>query len=117
MEYIDGYLLAVSQDKKDEYIEFASKLVPAFKKYGATQVMECWGDDVPDGKLTSFPMAVKAEEGEAVVFSWIVWPDKDTRMAAWPKIEADESLAGLFEDMPFDGKRLIFGGFSVVIKE
>lgn len=117
MTYVDGYLLAIEKDKKDIYIEFAKKMAPAFKKYGAINMVECWGDDVPDGKLTSFPMAVKKEENEVVVFSWITWPDKETRTKAWPAIEADETLACLFKDMPFDGSRIMFGGFEVIVNE
>ena len=117
MGYIDGYILAVANDKKQDYVDFAKKLASAFRKHGAIQVVECWGDDVPDGKLTSFPLAVKAEEGESVVFSWIVWPDKDTRTKAWPDIESDSEFEHLFSDMPFDGKRLMYGGFDMVVNE
>ena len=117
MGYVDGYVVAVKTEDKQEYITFAKNMVPAFKKHGALSVMECWGDDVPEGKNTSFPMAVNAEADETVVFSWVVWPDKETRTAAWPAIENDASLAHLFEKMPFDGARIIFGGFDVVVSE
>ena len=117
MEYIDGYILAVKNDKKQEYIDFAKRMVPAFKKHGALNVVETWGTDVPEGKVTSFSMAVKREEDESVVFSWVTWPDKATRDAAWPALEADEEMAHLFETMPFDGKRIIFGGFETIVNE
>ncbi|KCZ55397.1 hypothetical protein HY29_12740 [Hyphomonas beringensis] len=84
-----------------------------FKEVGALSVVECWGVDVPEGKLTSMPMAVKLEEGETVVLSWISWPSKEARDAAWEKLMADERMAGM--EMPFDGSRMIFGGFDVVL--
>ena len=117
MGYIDGVIVAVKSDKKQEYIEFAKGTAQAFKKHGALSVVECWGDDVPEGKVTSFSLAVKCEKDETVVFSWIVWPDKATRETAWPAIEQDKDLEGLFSDMPFDGARLIYGGFEVVVNE
>jgi uncharacterized protein YbaA (DUF1428 family) len=78
-------------------------------------VLECWDDDVPEGKLTSFSTAVKREPGETVVFAWIVWPDKATRDAAHPKMEADPRLRPDVNPMPFDGKRLIYGGFQMIV--
>ncbi|MUH71174.1 DUF1428 domain-containing protein [Psychrosphaera haliotis] len=117
MGYIDGVIVAVETAKKQEYIDFAKGTAAAFKKHGALSAIECWGDDIPDGKVTSFGMAVKCKESESVVFSWIMWPDKETRIKAWPAIEEDEALAGLFSDMPFDGARLIYGGFEVVVNE
>ena len=81
MPYIDGFLLAVPADNKDTYKQFSEQTWPMFKEFGAVAMWECWGDDVPHGKVTSFPMAVKKEDNEVVVFSWIEWPDKATRDA------------------------------------
>jgi len=89
-------------------------MAPLFKEHGATRVVECWGDDVPDGKVTDFKRAVKAEPGENVVFSWIVWPSKQVREAATKKIMQDPRMQPPAE-MPFDGKRMIFGGFEIVL--
>lgn len=114
MAYVDGVLCAVPSAGKDAYLDYCRKVDPIFKEYGATQVVENWGDDVPHGKVTDFHRAVQATAEETVVFSWIVWPDKATRDAAWEKIMADERMAGL--TMPFDGKRMIYGGFERVLE-
>jgi uncharacterized protein YbaA (DUF1428 family) len=114
MSYIDGFVAAVPDAKKAEYLQHATTAAAVFRKYGAMEVVETWGDDVPEGKLTSFPMAVKREAGETVVFSWIVWPDKKTRDEGMKKSMEDPALANV--QMPFDGKRLIYGGFEVILK-
>ncbi|MBX6426129.1 MAG: DUF1428 domain-containing protein [Variibacter sp.] len=114
MAYIDGFVIPVPAEKKEAYREMAAKAAPIFMEYGATRVVECWGDDVPDGKVTDFKRAVKAEAGETVVFSWIVWPSKAVRDAASKKIMADPRLQP-GPDMPFDGKRLIYGGFELLL--
>ena len=113
MSYVDGMLAAVPEAKKAAYLEHARKAADLFKEVGALSVVECWGVDVPEGKLTSMPMAVKLKEGETVVLSWISWPSKEARDAAWEKLMADERMAGM--EMPFDGSRMIFGGFDVVL--
>lgn len=110
MGYIDGFVIPVPADKKDAYREMAAQAAPIFKEYGATRVVECWGDDLPDGKITDFKGAVKAEAGETVVFSWIVWPSKAVRDAGNKKAMEDPRMK-MSADMPFDGKRLIYGGF------
>ena len=115
MTYVDGFVIAVPASKKEAYREMAEKAVAIFKEYGATRVVECWGDDVPNGKVTDFRGAVKAEEGEIVVFSWIEYPSKEVRDAAQPKIMADERMATPPEDMTFDGKRMIYGGFQTIV--
>ncbi|MEM1130752.1 MAG: DUF1428 domain-containing protein [Pseudomonadota bacterium] len=117
MAYIDGFLTPVPVDKKDAYKTFAEKWVPILKDLGALSTTECWGDDVPDGEVTSFPMAVKQKEGETVVFSWTVWPDKATRDAGWAKMMEDPRMKELdMSKAPFDGKRLMFGGFEVLVE-
>ncbi len=92
----------------------AAKAWPLFQEYGATAHVETWGVDVPDGHTTSFPMAVKLEEGEVVVFSWLTWPDKATADDAWRKMMEDPRMAEM--DMPFDGKRMMWGGFEPVFE-
>ena len=87
----------------------------AFKEYGALNVIECWGDDVPEGKITSFPISVKRKDDETVVFSWIVWPSREPRQAAWEKIMADPGMQPDKNPMPFDGKRMIYGGFEPIV--
>jgi len=113
--YIDGSVIPVPAGKKTQYIQFAKKMAPVFQKYGATRVVECWGDDVPKGKVTDFQGAVKATDGEVVVFSWVEWPDKATRDAGMKKMMADPNMTD--ETMPFDGKRMIMGGFSALLDD
>jgi uncharacterized protein YbaA (DUF1428 family) len=114
MAYIDGYLIPVPDKNRDAYIALAEQAAAIFKKHGATQVVEAWGDDVPEGQHTSFPMAVKREEGETVVFSWVMWPSKAVRDAGM-KAFMDE-MQPTPESMPFDGKRMIFGGFQAIVE-
>jgi uncharacterized protein YbaA (DUF1428 family) len=115
MHYIDGFVLAVPDAHRQTYIRYAREAARVFKEHGALRVVECWGDDVPEGQLTSFPMAVKREPGEGVVFAWIVWPDKATRDAAHPQVAADPRSQTFMQSMPFDGKRMIYGGFQTVV--
>jgi uncharacterized protein YbaA (DUF1428 family) len=116
MAYIDGFLLAVPTDNRAAYQALAEWMVPLFKDHGALRVVECWGDDVPDGKVTSFPMAVKAEPGETVVFSWVVWPSKEVRDAGSKAMMADPRMQKMdMKNVPFDGKRMILGGFEVLL--
>jgi len=114
MSYIDGFVIPVPTEKKQAYREMAAKASSLFKEYGATRIVECWGDDVPDGKVTDFRRAVKAEAGESVVFSWIVWPSKEVRDAANKKMRDDPRMK-MTPDMPFDGKRMIYGGFEPML--
>ena len=117
MNYLDGFLAAVPMANKEAFLKHAQDAAVVFKEYGALQVVESWGDDVPEGKLTSFPMAVKREEGETVVFSWIQWPSKAARDSAWEKIMADPRMNAENNPMPFDGKRMIFGGFQMIMEK
>lgn len=112
--YVDGCLAAVREDGRDAYLAHAERLADLFREHGATAVVECWEDDVPDGKRTDFRRAVAIEAGERVTFSWIGWPDKAARDAGWAKLMADERMAA--EPMPFDGKRMVFGGFTPVVE-
>ena len=115
MNYLDGFVAAVPTANKEAFLKHAQEAAVVFKEYGALNVVESWGDDVPDGKLTSFPMAVKREEGETVVFSWIQWPSKAARDSAWEKIMADPRMQN--SQMPFDAKRMIFGGFQIIMEK
>jgi uncharacterized protein YbaA (DUF1428 family) len=123
MTYVDGFVIACPEANKDKFIEHARTADGMFIEMGALRVVECWGDDVPKGKTTDFRMAVKAEEGEAVLFSWIEWPDKATRDAAMARMtemmtdpaKVDPRMDPAKNPMPFDGTRLIFGGFETVV--
>jgi uncharacterized protein YbaA (DUF1428 family) len=116
MTYVDGFVAAVPTANREKFRKHAADAAPVFKEHGALKVVECWGDDVPDGKVTSFPMAVKCEPGETVVFSWIVWPSREVRDAGMAKVMADPRVQADANPMPFDGKRLIYGGFEVVVE-
>ena len=111
--YTDGFVVPVPEGKADAYQQLAAKMAKVFRQHGATRVVEALGDDVPKGEVTDFYRAVKAEGDEKVVFSFIEWPDKDTRDQAWQKIMADESLKPE-GDMPFSGQRMFWGGFEPI---
>jgi uncharacterized protein YbaA (DUF1428 family) len=115
MAYVDGFAAAVPTAGKDAYIKHAASAWEVFRDVGALSMAECWGDDVPDGKLTSFPMAVKLKPDETVVFSWVIWPDKATRDAGMAKMMEDPRMDPATNPMPFDGKRLIYGGFDQIL--
>jgi uncharacterized protein YbaA (DUF1428 family) len=115
MTYVDGFVTPVPTAKRDVYKKYAQDAADIFKEHGALKVVECWGDDVPEGKVTSFPMAVKRNDDETVVFSWITWPSRQARDAAWKKVMTDPRLQPETNPMPFDGKRLIYGGFEVIV--
>jgi uncharacterized protein YbaA (DUF1428 family) len=114
--YVDGFLLPVKTDQKDTYRKIAADAAGVFKEHGATAVVEAWGDDVPDGKVTSFPMAVKLEEGETVVFSWVVWPSREARDEGNKKVMEDPRMQPTGEEMPFSMQRMIFGGFQPIVE-
>jgi uncharacterized protein YbaA (DUF1428 family) len=112
--YTDGFVVPVPEDKTDAYQALASKMAKVFRQHGATRVVEALSNDVPKGEVTDFYRAVQAEDGEKVVFSFIEWPDKDTRDKAWAAIMSDESLKPEGE-MPFDGQRMFWGGFEPIV--
>ena len=117
MNYVDGFVLAVPRKNKAAYIKHASDAAEVFIEYGALSLVECWGDDVPEGEVTSFPMAVKCEPDEVVCFSWITWPSKQFRDEKMTKLMEDPRLHPDNNPMPFDGKRMIFGGFDIVVQK
>jgi len=114
MSYVDGFILAVPKAKLEAYKAQAGRAGEMWMEYGATSYVECIGDDVPYGELTSFPRAVQATDDEVVIFSWVTYADRATRDAVLAKVMADERLKS--EDMPFDGKRMIFGGFEAFLE-
>jgi uncharacterized protein YbaA (DUF1428 family) len=120
MSYIDGFVIAVPTANKQKFIEHARLGDSVFIDLGATRVIECWGDDVRDGKVTDFRRAVQANDDETIVFSWIEWPDRETRDAGMTKMMADDFSDARMDPaknpMPFDGKRLIFGGFTPLVE-
>ncbi|SHE54572.1 Uncharacterized conserved protein YbaA, DUF1428 family [Modicisalibacter ilicicola DSM 19980] len=115
MTYVDGFVAAVPNENKEAFRQHADKAAEVFKEYGALQVIECWGDEVPDGEVTSFPRAVKLKPDETVVFSWITWPSREVRNQGMDKVMADSRLQPETNPMPFDGKRLIYGGFEILV--
>ncbi|TPE62243.1 DUF1428 domain-containing protein [Sandaracinobacter neustonicus] len=115
MTYVDGFVLAVPTANKALYKAHAEGTIDLFRRYGALKMVETWGVDVPDGEVTSFPMAVKLKPDETVVFSWIIWPDKATRDKAWAEMTSDPDMAAMVE-IPFDGKRMIFGAFEPLME-
>lgn len=114
MAYIDGFVVAVPTANKEAYVAHAGKAAEIFKDLGALRLVEGWGDDVPTGKTTDFHMAVKARAEETVIFSWIEWPSKAVRDAAMARMMEDPRFKEIGE-MPFDGQRMIFGGFQPVV--
>lgn len=116
MSYVDGFVLAVPKANLDAYRKMAQLGGSIWMEYGALSYVECIGDDVPYGELTSFPRAVQATDDEIVVFSWITYKDKAARDDIMAKVMADERLKPYMANMPFDGKRMIFGGFEVLLK-
>ena len=118
MNYVDGYVAAVPTANREAYREFAEKIALIFKQHGALKITECWGEDVPEGKLTSFPMAVKCQPDETVIFSWITWPSRDVRDEGWKLVLAEPMMqpGANPNSKLFDGKRMIFGGFHVIVE-
>lgn len=118
MTYVDGFVAPVKWNNRAAYLEMARRTAEVFHDNGALRVVECWGDDVPDGKLTSFPMAVKCEEDEIVVFSWIEWPSKAVRDVGMKAMMEDPRMQPQPDrPWPFDGKRMIYGGFEMIMDQ
>ena len=115
MSYIDGFVTPVPTANKDQYMAHAIKTSEVLKEHGVLKIVECWGTDVPEGKLTSFPLAVQRKADETVVFSWMVWPSKKVRDEGWEKIMKDPRMTDQTNPMPFDGKRMIYGGFEMIL--
>ena len=116
MTYIQGFVAAVPTANRNAYLDHARQALPMFKEFGAARMVEAWGDDVPKGKLTDFRRAALQEEGEGVVFSWVEWPSKQVRDAAWQKCSEDPRMQPE-GGMPFDGKRMVYGGFEPLLDE
>ena len=116
MTYVDGFVIAVPTARKQEFVEHATKGDSVFIDLGATRVLECWADEVPDGKVTDFRRAVQAKDDEAVVFSWIEWPDKATRDTGMAKAMEDPRLQPESNPMPFDSQRMIYGTFAPLVE-
>jgi uncharacterized protein YbaA (DUF1428 family) len=117
MPYVEGFIVAVPAANKEAYRKHASEAWPLFEEFGARRMIEAWGDDVPEGKLTDFRRAVKATDDEVVVFSWFEYPDRATRDAANEKMRNDPRMKDMGSEMPFDGKRMVYGGFEALIDE
>ena len=116
MTYVDGFVLAVPRANRAKLQQQATAFAPLHREFGATRVAECWGDDVPGGKVTDFRRAVKAEPHEKVVFSWVEWPSKAVRDEAWEKAMKDERMQPDKDKMPFDGQRMFWGGFEPIVE-
>ncbi len=116
MAYVDGFVASVPAANKAAYTAMTKTMAALFLECGALQVVDSWGDDVPEGKLTSFPMAVQRKPDEVVCFGWIVWPSRAARDAGFKKAMADPRMAP-GSDMPFDGNRMIFGGFAMIQRD
>jgi uncharacterized protein YbaA (DUF1428 family) len=113
--FVDGFVLPLSAASRGAYGDLAQKSAAIFQEYGALRVVEAASDDVPRGKLTDFYRAVQAQDEEGIVFSWIEWPDRATRDAAWPKLMEDKRMKPDHDNMPFDGKRMFWGGFEMLL--
>ncbi len=116
MSYVDGFVVAVPKDKIEAYKDLARMAGAVWREHGALTYVEAIGDDVPYGERTSFPRAVQATENEVVIFSWITYESKQSRDAILAKVMADPRLKDQMENMPFDGKRMIYGGFNIAVE-
>jgi uncharacterized protein YbaA (DUF1428 family) len=115
MTYVEGFIVAVPKANRDLYRSHASGAAHLFHEFGATRMVEAWANDVPDGKVTDFRRAVKAEPGEKIVFSWVIWDDAAAAAEGQAKMMADPRMEQFGTEMPFDGKRMIFGGFEPLV--
>jgi len=117
MTYVDGFVVAAPTAKKELYIKTSKTAAVVFKEHGALNLVECWGEEISTGGLNSFPQAVKCRDDETVVFSWITWPSKQVRDEGMKKVMVDPRLQPDVLPMPFDDKRMIMGGFDMVVGE
>lgn len=115
MAYVDIFVASIQPSAREAYLAHCRQMAEVTRAAGATRVVECWGEDVKHGKLTDFYMAVQANEGESVITGWIEWPSKAARDAGWEKVMADPSMQPGAQPMPFDGKKMIYGGFDVIL--
>lgn len=115
MKYVDAFVAPVPAANREQYMEHRNIVAAIFKEHGATSYVECWGDDLPDGEITSFPLAVKRSADETVCLGWAVWPSRDFCDQTMRKLMRDERLSPANCPLPFDCKRLIFGGFEVIV--
>jgi uncharacterized protein YbaA (DUF1428 family) len=113
--YVQGFVIPVKEENKEAYRQLAEDFWPIARDYGAISQVECWEADIKDGKQTDFRRAVALEPGEKVVFSWVLWPDRATADASQEQMMQDERMQAFGEDMPFDGKRMVFGGFDPIV--
>ncbi|HEY6916048.1 MAG TPA: DUF1428 domain-containing protein [Allosphingosinicella sp.] len=113
--YIDGFVVPIPAGNEQAYRDLAETGATVFMDHGATRVVETFGDDLMDGKVTDYKKAVEAQDGETIAFSWVEWPDKNTRDAGWTKVMEDPRMAPGDKPMPFDGKRMIYGGFATLV--
>ena len=116
MPYVDAFVLAVPKQNLEAYKALARTAGEVWKEFGALAYMECIGDDVPDGELTSFPRAVQTKDNEIVALSWIVYASREERDAVNAKVMADPRIRATMSAPPFDGKRLIYGGFETFLE-
>src|ERR1700730_9108022 len=116
MTYVDGFVVAVPTANREAYKKHAEAAAVVFKEHGALKVVECWGDDGPHGTIMAVPMAVNRQDDETVVFSWIIWPSREVRDQVMKKVMADPRLQSDTNPMPFDAKRLIYGGFEMLVE-
>ena len=117
MTYVEGFVTPVPTTNKQAYAEHAAEAAPLFKEFGAARVVEAWGDDVPDGEVTDFKRAVKARDDETVAFGWLEFPSKEMHDAFTEKVRSDSRMKEMGESLPFDGQRVIFGGFAPIVDE
>ncbi|UWQ96877.1 DUF1428 domain-containing protein [Rhodobacteraceae bacterium M385] len=115
MSHIDGFIIPVKTARKAEYVEAAKQIVELYRKHGATRCVETWGAGIDQGERTSFPRAVQAEADEAIVFSWMEFPDKETSDAAHQAVWSEPAMQAMMETDIVDGKRMIFGGFELLL--
>jgi uncharacterized protein YbaA (DUF1428 family) len=117
MAYVDGCLLAVPTANKQSYVSFSKKMALIIKKHGALSTVECWGEDIPEGKVNSMHSAVMRKSDETVIFSWVVWLDKIIRDKNHKRMVAEMETVMENIPIPFDGSRMIFGGFDVIVDD